>query len=65
MNTFIGVDLGRHGKPSDLASIGSEKTGLRLRRTEPLKTTDEIPDWIQAVTFFANGRLRFAAWQPA
>ncbi|HEY2014558.1 MAG TPA: DUF429 domain-containing protein, partial [Bryobacteraceae bacterium] len=50
MNTFIGVDLGWYGKPSGLASIRLEETGLRLRNIARLETVDEIMGWIQAET---------------
>jgi predicted RNase H-like nuclease len=48
MNTFIGVDLGWYGKPSGLASLVLEASGLRLRNIARLESVDEIVDWIQA-----------------
>lgn len=54
MNTFIGVDLGWYGKPSGLASIRLEKTGLRLCGVERLEAADEILDWIRHETGTGN-----------
>jgi predicted RNase H-like nuclease len=50
MNTFIGVDLGWYGKPSGLASIVLEESGLRLRNIARLEGVDEILGWIQSET---------------
>jgi predicted RNase H-like nuclease len=48
MNTFIGVDLGWYGKPSGLASIEWDGSGLRLRNIARLEPVDQILAWIQA-----------------
>ena len=48
MNTFIGVDLGWYGKPSGLASIGLDGSGLRLRNIARLESVDEILRWVQS-----------------
>ena len=48
MNTFLGVDLGWYGKPSGLASIALEGSGLRLRHIARLEAVDEILGWIQS-----------------
>jgi predicted RNase H-like nuclease len=50
MNTFIGVDLGWYGKPTGLASIGLDRSALRLRNIARLEGVDEILDWIQSET---------------
>lgn len=47
MNTFIGIDLGWYGKPSGLASIRLESSGLRLHNIARLESADEILGWIQ------------------
>ena len=54
MNTFIGVDLGWYGKPSGLASIRLERTGLRLGSIDRLAATEEILDWIRGETGEGN-----------
>src|SRR5882762_1033980 len=49
MNSIsIGVDLGWYGKPSGLASIGLDGSGLRLRNIARLESVDEILGWIQS-----------------
>ncbi len=48
MTTFIGVDLGWYGKPTGLASIGLDGSGLRLRSIARLVSVDEILDWIES-----------------
>jgi predicted RNase H-like nuclease len=46
MNTFIGVDLGWYGKPSGLASLALDPSGLCLQNVARLESTAEILDWI-------------------
>jgi len=48
VNTFIGVDLGWYGKPSGLASVRLEGSGLRLQNIARLEPVDEILGWIAA-----------------
>jgi len=48
VTTFIGVDLGWYGKPSGLASISFDGSGLHLRNMARLESTDEILAWIQS-----------------
>jgi predicted RNase H-like nuclease len=48
MNRFVGVDLGWYGKPSGLASIELNRTGLRLRKIARLEPVSEIFAWIEA-----------------
>ena len=48
VNTFIGVDLGWYGKPSGLASIALEGSGLHLRNIARLESADAILEWIQS-----------------
>jgi predicted RNase H-like nuclease len=46
MSSFIGVDLGRYGKPSGLASLRLNGTRLQLRGLARLPDRIEILDWI-------------------
>ncbi|MGJ5814142.1 DUF429 domain-containing protein [Paludibaculum fermentans] len=50
MSVFIGVDLGWYGKPSGLASVVPEGTGLRLRNVTRLESPDAILAWIRTET---------------
>jgi predicted RNase H-like nuclease len=50
MTTFIGVDLGWYGKPSGLASITLDGSGLHLRSLARLQDVGEILDWIRSET---------------
>ena len=47
MTTFLGIDLGWYGKPSGLASLVLEGSGLRLRDVTRLENIDEILGWIE------------------
>jgi predicted RNase H-like nuclease len=46
--TFIGVDLGWYGKPTGLASIALEQSGLHLRKIDRLEPLDEVVAWIES-----------------
>jgi predicted RNase H-like nuclease len=48
VNTFVGVDLGWYGKPSGLASIAIDGSGLILRNIARLESADAILEWIQS-----------------
>lgn len=48
MTRFLGVDLGWYGKPSGLASLELDGSGLRLRNVTRLESVDEILGWIQS-----------------
>jgi predicted RNase H-like nuclease len=48
MTRFLGIDLGWYGKPSGLACIELDGTGLVLRNIARVEAVDEILDWIQS-----------------
>lgn len=48
MSVFLGVDLGWYGKPSGLASVVPDGSGLRLRNVARLEAPEAILDWIRA-----------------
>jgi predicted RNase H-like nuclease len=45
---FLGVDLGWYGRPSGLASIAVNRTGLYLRASTRRQDTKDVLHWIQA-----------------
>lgn len=45
--TFLGVDLGWYGKPSGVASLALDASGLHLRGIARLERQCDILDWIQ------------------
>ena len=48
MTIFLGIDLGWYGKPSGLASLVLDDSGLRLRSLARLQALDDIFAWISA-----------------
>ncbi len=46
MTTFIGVDLGWYGKPTGLASIRLDDSGLYLHNIARVEDVDQILEWV-------------------